>query len=187
MVNMFLLFFLVLKTAQAQVCNGFVSSQNSASQHHRQNLQSSPSAVNHQSYWASQPKCWPSEAKAYFLPSAPASMKAAAFNTIENSLGDPFANALTKTLNEKPRNLAENFANKMPLKFEITPPPPCLPILPGIINEFPTIFLSANELCPNCKRQVTAEEVFQEKPTVLPNMFNFDKELVRGFLNSLGL
>lgn len=123
------------------------------------------------------PKCYPETAKAYFLPTPPVAPKVTVLDT--NSLN--LTPNLKSSLNEIPSNLPAG--PKLSINQAGFIPPP-MQVLPDIIDEVPLLIQD------RFSRLAESEDVGTVCDTCamvakLP-IYNFDQELLNGFLAGLG-
>ncbi|XP_030019646.2 uncharacterized protein LOC115439792 [Manduca sexta] len=123
--------------------------------------------------WTNQPTCKSANAQVYFLPTAPKPAK---------------VTVLTEPAKVIPGAQEIKEINKDKTSLGVPPPPPPSPVLPGVLDKIPTIIPPVETSCPCLNRKSKIlEQIFERTSSVLPNAFNYDQDLLNGFLSSLGL
>lgn len=133
------------------------------------------------------PKCYPETATVYFLPAPPSAPKITVLdpNTFKEGQIKTDIPKIVSTVKETP--IIDDKVRKNPdLKgcdFP-PPPPPCSPGLPDLLNDLPSLL--KNRLSRIKEEKPCACESCASLLKKLP-IFNFDQELLDGFLNGIKL
>lgn len=126
-------------------------------------------------------KCFPQTASAYFLTTPTDKVKSNKLNK-----GHYDSKSLTPTYSCP---LCNNFADVTP-NSKIPPPPPIgSPVLPGIIEQVPTISIPKNFTTKDPSPIFSAKTSFPDmyEKHKVPKKLSFDQELLEGFLTGLGI
>lgn len=136
------------------------------------------------------PKCYPETAKVYFLPAPPSSPK---ITILDPKLKDPAPNLFQKA-QEKPINIFKEVPatstsppkNEMSNRVALPPPPPCPIGLPDLIDDIPSKVQERISRLAESEEKPPACESCAALIKKLP-IFNFDQELLNGFLAGIGI
>lgn len=151
----------------------------------------SPSGSNIPNIWSKPPKCSPPTATAYYLPAPPASPKV---TVLDNKQMDNKLQPIIGNIGESippaiyPCPFCTGKMN-LPPNIDISPPPPSYSVFPGVLDKIPSIIPlvdNIDECKCSCRKTSSIDDII-DTSSLLPNTFNYDKELLEGFLTSLGL
>lgn len=147
-----------------------------------------PTPTNAPTFDRTTPKCYPETATVYFLPAPPSSPKITVLNPNKNDIPSLKQNVKNKPLNifqEVPATFPLKPPSEMSKRVAFPPPPPCTTGLPDLMDEIPTKtqerisrLAESEEMAPVCESCAAVIK--------LP-IFNFDQELLDGFLAGIGI
>ncbi|PZC74159.1 hypothetical protein B5X24_HaOG208231 [Helicoverpa armigera] len=136
------------------------------------------------------PKCYPETAVAYFLPVPPTAPKVTVLNTNANDKIPNFKSTakenLLNVIKEVPQSTSFPPRNEMSKRVSFPPPPPCTTGLPDLMDEIPSMVQDRFSRLAETEEKTPVCESCAALIKKLP-IFNFDQELLDGFLSGIGI
>ncbi|KAH9645960.1 hypothetical protein HF086_014165 [Spodoptera exigua] len=134
------------------------------------------------------PKCYPETAVAYFLPAPPSPPKITVLKPDCKDLPLNWKKNVKENniFKETPSNTVFPPRNEMSNRVSFAPPPPCSIGLPDLIDEIPHKIQNRLSRLAETEEEAPVCESCSALLKKLP-IFNFDQELLGGFLAGIGI